>query len=165
MSVFIKKPKLEKTWFQQNFKILSSCVLGSLPCCFLCIGSGAVCHQLQWINAHREAAVHCGALPSAPSGSPEDGPHICPEDFQRGHVWGNSPQTHWGYQVLKWITCLRSAAYERKQIVFIIIITIRVMIKTTVLVSSDLNSFAIHTGAAAFSFPSHRIGFIGFSHF
>lgn len=65
----------------------------------LCTGLGTICNQLYWINAHREAAVHRGALPSAPGWSSKDGPHLRPEDLQCGHLWGDPPQTHRGYKV------------------------------------------------------------------
>lgn len=71
-----------------------------LSCASLCAGPGAVCDQLQWINANWEASVHCWALPSAPSGSPEDGPHLRPEDFQRRHLRRDPPQTHRGHTVI-----------------------------------------------------------------
>lgn len=68
-----------------------------LPFCR--VGPGAVCNQLQWTDAHREASVHCWALPSAPSGSLKNGPYFCPEDLQCWHLRRNPSQTNGGHKV------------------------------------------------------------------
>lgn len=68
-----------------------------LPFCR--VGPGAVCNQLQWTDAHREASVHCWALPSAPSGSLKNGPNFCPEDLQCWHLRRNPSQTNGGHKV------------------------------------------------------------------